>query len=296
MSGEHGPIEASYAHCRRVARSSGSNFYRTFLMLGRAKRRAMDAIYAFMRHTDDLGDSDDPLATRKTALAQWRVLVCDALAGRLPRGVEPSLLPALVDTVERFKIPSECLLAVLDGVQMDLDQRCYETFAELAEYCRCVASAVGRACIQVWGFEGEEALEAADKCGLALQLTNILRDLREDVRQGRIYLPQEELRRWDYSASDLVAGIADERFLQLMQFQVDRAEQFYREGVGLFARLYPDGQRIFGMMMAVYHEILHEIRRDPAAVLSRRVSLGRLQKTRITARWLLLPPRSPILT
>lgn len=298
MNGGPAQVEASYRYCRRIARSSGSNFYLSFLLLGRPKRRAMDALYAFMRHTDDLGDIPSPLAARQEALGQWRAEVTAALT-QTPKPVwvqdSPSLaaplLPALLDTVCRFRIPPEHLLAVLDGVQMDLENRCYETFADLTEYCRRVASAVGLACLHVWGYHSDEALKPAEQCGLAFQLTNILRDLKEDSQQGRVYLPREELRLCDYAPADLAAGVADARFLRLMQLQLERAEQLYREAAGLFEYLPRDGQRALGMMITVYHRLLEEIRRDPAAVLSRRVSLGKAEKCRVAARWLLWPPK-----
>ena len=294
MSPDAATLEASYARCRQVAKGSGSNFYRAFGLLGPEKRRAMDALYAFMRHTDDLGDGDQPLAARRAALDHWRAEVTAALAGETAQTEpdhEPNVLPALADTVARFQIPAEHLLAVLDGVQMDLDGVRYETFEELAEYCRRVASAVGRACLPIWGIRGDGALAPADQCGLAFQLTNILRDLKEDAARGRIYLPLEELRRCDYSPDDLAAGVADERFVRLMRLQLQRAEQLYREGAAVYDWLYPDGQRIFGLMLSVYHALLQQIARQPTVVLQRRVSLGWLPKTRLTARWLLKPPR-----
>lgn len=284
-------LEASYAYCRQVAQGSGSNFCRAFGLLGPEKRRAMEALYAFMRLSDDLGDSDRPLADRRAALEQWRAQLTTSLAGQSEPQDTPSVLPALADTVARFQIPAEHLVAVLDGVAMDLDGCCYETFDELAAYCRRVASAVGRACLPVWGIRGDGALGPADQCGLAFQLTNILRDLKEDAQRGRVYLPREELRRYGYSPEDLAAGVADERFLRLIEFQLERTEQLYREGTALYDWLYPDGQRIFGMMLSVYHGLLRQIGRQPQVVLVRRVSLGWWSKTRIAARWLLAPPR-----
>ena len=194
MSGEAPSIDASYALCRRMARQSGSSFYPCFFLLGREKRRAMDALYAFMRHTDDLGDNPQPVAARASAVRGWRASLAGALNGSWETPQHP-LLPALADTVHRFHIPPEHLFAVIDGVEMDLAGRQYETFEDLAGYCRCVASAVGLACLHVWGYGGDEAREPADKCGLAFQLTNILRDLKEDAGQGRVYLPLEDLRR-----------------------------------------------------------------------------------------------------
>jgi len=297
----------SYAFCRRTARQAGSNFYPCFVLLRPAKRRAMDALYAFMRHTDDLVDNPQPLAARRDALAAWRALLETALAGDrdLPDPPEPhhdrlqrpydrpgeALLPAVVDTVRRFQIPAEHLHAVLDGVEMDLAPRRYETFDELVPYCERVASAVGLACIHVWGFRGEGALEPARACGIAFQMTNILRDLKEDARRDRVYLPLEDLRQCDYSPEDLACGVADERFLRLMAMETDRIERLYHQGAELFEWLEPDGRRIFGMMTAVYYRLLERIRRRPGDVLLGRVRLGRAEKLRIAARWTLLPPR-----
>ncbi len=307
MSGLDPTTSASYAFCRRTARCAGSNFYPCFALLGPPKRRAMEALYAFMRHTDNLGDSREPPEVRRKALARWRTSLEAALSGELgPAAGEPSvcdppprsrsrpsqtLLPALVHTVERFGIPAEHLFAVIDGVEMDLDHPSYETFEDLTAYCERVASAVGLACIHVWGFRGDGAFEPARKCGIALQMTNILRDLKEDVELGRVYLPMEDLRRCDYSADDLAAGVVDERFLRLMTFQIGRTRQLYREGGELFDWLEPEGRRVFGMMTTIYYRLLEQIERRPSEVFRRRVRLSRLRKLGIAARWLLLPAR-----
>jgi phytoene synthase len=305
MSRPDPAISASYVACRQLARRAGSSFYPCFLLLPGPKRRAMDALYAFTRHTDDLADNPEPASVRREALSRWRASLESALSGdvaapadagsgsdqRQPGDHPPGegLLAALADTVARFRIPAEHLFAVIDGVAMDLDPARYETFDELVTYCRRVASAVGLACIHIWGFRGNEALEPADKCGIAFQLTNILRDLREDAEQGRVYLPIEDLRRFDYPFEDLRAGVADERFDRLMQFEIDRARRLYREGGELFDRLEPDGRRIFGMMITVYHRLLERIARRPRHVFDGRVGLTRWQKLRIAARWVLLP-------
>ncbi len=198
MKGDRSTVEASYAFCRRLARRSGSNFYPCFLLLGREKRRGMDALYAFMRHTDDLGDNEEPPDARRKALSHWRLSLDETLRSEgVP--INHPLMPALADTVRRFQIPRQCLCDVVDGVEMDLQGRQYETFEDLAVYCRRVASAVGIACVHVWGFRDERALEPADKCGLAFQLTNILRDLKEDADHGRVYLPLEDFRAAGYS-------------------------------------------------------------------------------------------------
>jgi len=201
------------------------------------------------------------------------------------------ILPALADAVRQFQIPPEHLFAVLDGVEMDLDRRCYETFDELWRYCDRVASAVGLCCIHIWGFRGPDAFAPARQAGIALQLTNILRDLKEDAAAGRVYLPIEDLRQCGYSADDLLAGVADGRFRRLMAMEIARAERFYADGAELLESLAPPGRRMFGLLMATYHALLHEIARRPASVFRRRIRLSRLKKLQLLARWSLWPPR-----
>jgi phytoene synthase len=288
-------IETSYGCCRRMCRLAGSSFSLGFLLLPRQQRRAMEALYAFMRHTDDLAD-DLPLESRREALAAWRIALQEALRGEfavqdLKSEIKNPILPALSDAVRRFHIPSEHLEAVIDGVEMDLDRQRYETFEDLEPYCERVASAVGLACIHVWGFRGPEALEPARQAGIALQLTNILRDVKEDAALGRVYLPLADLRACGYSVDDLLAEVADERFERLMAGQIARAEQFYAVGEELTDWLEPAGRRIFGLMMGTYHALLRQIACRPSDVFRRRIRLGRLKKLGLAARWFLLPPR-----
>ena len=303
-------IETSYAFCRQVSRRAGSSFHAGFLLLPKEKRRAMEALYAFMRHTDDLADegsgfrvqgSETPnlqisKSPNQDAMAAWRAALEQALtttgsAVQLPpqhTALPPSaILPALADTVRRFNIPREYLLAVIDGVEMDLTPRRYETFDELERYCERVASAVGLACIHIWGFRRPEAFEPARQAGVALQLTNILRDLKEDAAAGRVYLPLADLRQCGYSEEELLAGTANDAFLRLMRFEIQRAEQFYRVAAGLGEWLEPDGRRIFGLMTATYRRLLRKIERRPADVLRRRVRLGSFTRLRLFARWML---------
>ncbi|MGE0607533.1 MAG: phytoene/squalene synthase family protein [Pirellulales bacterium] len=286
------PVEASYALCQQAARRASSSFYYSFLLLPRAKRRAMCALYAFLRKTDDLGDGDSgpgdakSIAAQRAELAAWRASFRRALQGSF----DDPLLPALADTVERFAIPPEHLEAVIDGVEMDLQGSRYETWDELALYCHRVASVVGLACIQIWGYRDELALEPARQCGLAFQLTNILRDLKEDAQRGRIYLPAEDLRRFAYSPDDLRAGIRDARFRALMKHELDRAEQFYRQAEELQGWLSSDGVPIFGTMLSTYRGLLDEIRRLDGDVFTSRVRLSSWRRLRIAARWLFRRP------
>jgi phytoene synthase len=311
---------------------AGSSFYAGFLLLSREKRRAMEALYSFMRHTDDLADNIKPgpavapIAPRHNALTAWQAALERAMRGeKLPlptnlrsvpgedrgegRGAgreetDPTagplqtgmaILPALADTVRRFHIPHEHLYAVIEGVQMDLTRQRYETFDELRLYCERVASAVGLACIHVWGFCGPKAFEPARRAGIALQLTNILRDLKEDVALDRVYLPLADLRECDYSVDDLRAGVADQRFRRLMAMEVARAERFYAEGAELMDWLKPSGQRIFGLMMATYRALLRKIARRWAVVFHRRVRLSGPKRFQLLIRWSLLPPRKAAL-
>jgi phytoene synthase len=295
MSRAEYSIEDSYAFCRAAAKRSGSNFYPCFVLLPRAKRRAMDALYAFMRHTDDLGDDPAPVETRRARLEQWRESLDRALRGERIESVEEpaarELLPAVADAAHRFRIPHEHLRAVIEGVEMDVPPRRYETFDELTEYCRRVASAVGLACIHVWGFDSPAAIEPAIQCGLAVQLTNILRDLKEDAVAGRVYLPLADLRQCGSSVEELQSGAASPALRQLIALETARAKGLYREGCDLIDHLDPSGRRIFGMMMSVYYRLLCKIERAGAEVFRRRIELSGSEKLRIAARWLLLPPR-----
>jgi phytoene synthase len=202
------------------------------------------------------------------------------------------ILPALADTMARFSIPPACLHAVIDGVTMDLDGRTYETFDELCGYCEKVASAVGVACIHVWGYRDHAALEPARRCGIAFQLTNILRDLKEDADRGRVYLPLEDLRRFGYTREELQRGVRDARFRALMRFQIARAEQFYHDALELKRWLTPDGQAALGAMTGIYRELLDEIKRRDGDVFSGRVRVSGWRKARIAAWWLLVRPAS----
>jgi 15-cis-phytoene synthase len=303
MSPSPAAVQRSYDFCRRVSRRAGSSFYAGFCLLPREKRRAMHALYAWMRHTDDLADRPVSCQAvldcrRREALAAWRASVERALAGDFPvaaaeqtRPPGERLLPALADTVARFHVPHEHLLAVIDGVEMDLDRRRYETFDDLRPYCERVASAVGLACIHIWGFCSPAAMRPARSAGIALQLTNILRDVREDLRADRVYLPLADLRLCGYSVDDLRAGRDDEPFRRLMALEIARTEAFYRDGLELMGYLERDGRRIFGFMISAYHELLLRIARRPAEVLCRHVRLGWPKRLQLAARWALLPPR-----
>lgn len=274
----------SYAHCCRMARRAASNFYLAFWLLPRDKRRATCALYAFLRHSDDIGDDigdgDSPLDQRRERLAAWRTSLDRALAGTF----DDPLLPALADTVARHAIPREYLFDALDGVAMDLDERRYETADELRAYCHRVASVVGLACIHIWGHRGEEALEPARQCGLAFQWTNILRDLGEDAARSRVYLPLDSLRRHRYRPEELLAGIADERLSAVLAEQIAVAREHFAAALPLFSQLSADGRRVFAAMYHTYRDLLDRVERAGVDVLHRRVRVPTWRKVQLAAR------------
>jgi phytoene synthase len=265
---------ASYAFCERLARREAANFYPAFRVLPGPQRRAMCALYAFMRVTDDVSDSSATVPEKRAALHHWRAQFHQALRGQYTH----KLHPAFHDTVSKYSIRVPDLEAVLDGVEMDLDTSSYATFAELYRYCYCVASAVGLCCIQIWGYKDNEALIHAENAGIAFQLTNILRDLGEDAARGRVYLPQEDLDRFGYRVDQIKSHERNNNFRELMQFQVERARGYYSDSRPLAKLLPPAGRAVFQVMRRTYEGLLDEIERREYDVFSSRVSLSSWQK------------------
>jgi phytoene synthase len=270
----------SHAYCKRLARQKAGNFYHAFGLLPTDQRRALCALYSFLRVADDLTDEAGATQEKRAALETWRRQLHEVLAGRYAH----PLHPAFHHTVERYNIPVAYLEAVLDGVGMDLDTDRYETFDDLYAYCYRVASAVGLACIHIWGFSGERAESYAEAAGIALQLTNILRDLGEDAARGRVYLPREDLARFGYTEDNLRRGTRDARFAALMRFQVARANGYYDTALPLAGLLRPAGRAVFLVILRTYRGLLDEIVRRDYDVFSERVRLGRLHKLWLAAR------------
>ena len=271
-------IEESYEYCRRVARSRAKNFYYSFLLLSAQQRKAMCAIYAFMRYCDDL--SDEPGATR-AAIERWRAGMEDALDGRF--GDHP-VWPAFHHTVRRFGIPRQYFRDMINGVASDLEPRRCETYDELYRYCYQVASVVGLTTVHIFGFDTPSALPLAEKCGVAFQLTNILRDIREDAERGRIYLPVEDLLRFGVSEDDLRAGRRDDAFLRLMQFEAARARQYYDESLPLLDLIHPRSRASLEALITIYSRLLERIERTNYDVFTRRVRLSAVEKSWIVVR------------
>ncbi len=274
-------LEESYSFCQSLTRSAARNFYFSFLGLPREEFRAMCVLYAFMRVTDDLGDSLGISVSEKAAnLTDWRASLDSALDGQ--PGHHP-VFPALAHIVQQYEIPPAYLSAVIDGIEMDLQPSGFETFEELRHYCYHVAGVVGLCCIHIWGFEDDRAVSCAEDCGLAFQLTNILRDLSEDAGMGRVYLPREDLHRFGYSFDDLLNERRNGSFQELMKFQVDRARSYYVKAEELFDYLAPSGQPILRAMLRIYGGLLNEIERRNYDVFTRTVTLPTWRKLIIAA-------------
>ena len=277
-------LSESYAFCRALAKRAG-NFYFAFWSLPADRFWAMCALYGFTRLVDDAGDDPTlPLEKRAELLKQWRVDLTLALSGDTSRHV---VFPALIDTVRKFHIPSEYLFALIDGVELDLQPVNYANFPKLCDYCYHVAGVIGLCCIHVWGFTDERAKPAAIICGQAFQLTNILRDLREDFANGRCYLPQSDLAQFGYSLEDLGRGVQDDRFRQLMAFEVQRTRELYEQGSELTQYLSPVGKPIFATMVKLYRGLLDEIERCDYDVFSQRIRLSTWRKLQFAAGGLL---------
>ncbi|MCL4523704.1 MAG: phytoene/squalene synthase family protein, partial [Acidobacteria bacterium] len=216
-------LAQSYAYCRRITRAAARNFYFAIFLLPRHKRDALCALYAFMRHADDISDTPGEASAKLERMAAWRATLDRALAGEYSGN---PAMPAFHDAVTRYKISMRYLHDLISGTEMDLSIASYATFESLHEYCYRVAGTVGLCCTHVFGFRDARALELAEKLGIAFQLTNILRDVRADHEMGRVYLPQEDLQRFGCRENDL-AGPATRQVRELLAFEADRAWQFY---------------------------------------------------------------------
>lgn len=258
-----------------LTRRSGSSFYYSFLFLPRRQREAMYALYAFCRTVDDAVDRGGGTPSdQRRILADWRAEVRRVYEGEPTHAIGARL----AETVRAFPIPREHLQAILDGVEMDIDKRRYATFEELSEYCYRVAGAVGLACIEIFGYTDPRARDYAGHLGMALQLTNILRDLRTDGERGRIYLPLDELRRFGYSEDDLLRGRYTRPFLELMRFQADRTHAYYRAARAALPRA--DRRRLVAaeIMGVIYHALLRAIEARRFRVFEERVRLSAPRK------------------
>lgn len=270
-------------YAQQKAAASGSSFYYAFLFLPPERRAAITAFYAFCREVDDVVDEVSDLGVAQAKLGWWRQQVAQAFASR----ADHPALQALMPHAAGFGIEARHLLAVIDGCQMDLDQSRYLDFANLQQYCHLVAGIVGEVAARIFGQTDPRTTDYAHRLGLAFQLTNIVRDVGEDAARGRIYLPVNELQRFDVKAHELIKrgaapgmDTADfhRRFRELMRFQCERALKTYDEALALLPETDRRAQKPGLMMASIYRTLLQEIAADPVLVLTQRVSLTPLRK------------------
>lgn len=274
-------LAAAYHHCDAITKFHSRTFYMASGLLPEDKRRATRALYAFCRVTDDIIDSQQSAASRRRMLNNWRSTV---LVDHPPAGELVAL--AWADTERRYNIPRGYAEQLIDGVARDLSQVRYETFDQLAEYSYGVASTVGLMAMHIIGFRSEEALPYAVKLGVALQLTNILRDVAEDWNAGRLYLPLDELARFNLTEQDIDSGVLDDRWRAFMQFQIDRTRTLYDESIDGIAILDTDGRFAITAAADLYRAILHDIEKNDYDVFSRRAHVGIMGKVvRLPAIW-----------
>jgi phytoene synthase len=260
--------------CLQMAGKSGSSFYYSFLFLPAERRRAITALYAFCREVDDAVDDCSDAAVAHSKLAWWRKELAAMLAGTPTHPVMQALQPH----VERYGLEPEHLLAIIDGMEMDLTQTRYLDFPNLKKYCWHVAGVVGVLSAKIFGVTQPQTLQYAEKLGLAFQLTNIIRDVGEDARKGRIYLPVNELQQFNVTAADILNAKHSENFEKLMRFQTARAQAAYDEALALLPAEDRRAQRPGLMMAAIYRTLLDEIERDGYHVLNQRIALTPILK------------------
>jgi len=287
-------LDHAYAVCRGITRSAARNFYYAFLVLPRAKRNALAAVYAFMRHSDDICDDPGlPLEEKHARLAQWLEDLHGVLAGEASD--DPVLL-ALADAQQRFQIPPELFDQLVQGTAMDLPERerggpgppiAYRTFDDLRAYCHYVASVVGLVCIRIFGYRDPAAEPLAERTGLAFQLTNIIRDVKEDAAMGRVYLPEEDLARFDLSAAQLGNGFDPAALRPVLEMEAARAREFYRAAEQLLPLIDADSRPALWTLVEIYRCLLEKIAARGYDVFRERVRLSVPEKLHILSKGIL---------
>ncbi|WP_019140911.1 presqualene diphosphate synthase HpnD [Noviherbaspirillum massiliense] len=261
-------------YCQQKAVQSGSSFYYSFLFLPPERRRAITALYAFCREVDDTVDECTDVSVARTKLMWWRKEIAAMAEGNPSHPVTQALQPHL----KAYGLETKYFLAIIDGMEMDLDQNRYLDFPGLRKYCWHVAGVVGILSAGIFGVTQPATLQYAEKLGLAFQLTNIIRDVGEDARKGRIYLPVNELQQFGVPASDILNARHSENFEKLMRFQTERAQTFYDEAFALLPKADRRAQRPGLMMAAIYRTLLKEIEDDGFHVLNQKISLTPIRK------------------
>ena len=285
-------LAAAYGECRHITRSAARNFYYAFLVLPRDRRDALSAVYAFMRHSDDL--SDDPGLTireREYKLTEWREALHRVVAGE---PTDDPVLLALADAQQHFNIPLELFDRLVEGTAMDVAAQPgeairYQTFDELRRYCYHVASVVGLICIRIFGYRDPAAEALAEQCGLAFQLTNIIRDVKEDAAMGRVYLPEEDLQRFGRSAAELDParlknGFDAARFRPVLEFEAGRARELYQAADQLLPLIDEESRPALWVLVEIYRRLLEKIAACGFDVFTEKVRLSPREKLSVLAR------------
>jgi len=261
-------------YCQEKAAASGSSFYYSFLFLPAERRRAITALYAFCREVDDIADEVKDIGVARTKLAWWRTEVANLFAGHPQHPVTQALAPF----VQSYSLDAGRMNEIIDGMEMDLTHHRYPDFESLKLYCHRVAGVVGQLSATIFGFTNASTLEYAENLGIAFQLTNIIRDVGEDARRDRVYLPQDDLSRFGLTADDILARKGGEPFVSLMRFQAGRAHSYYDLAFSKLAPADRRDQRAGLIMAAIYRTLLEEIQRDDFQVLEQRVALTPVRK------------------
>jgi 15-cis-phytoene synthase len=272
-------LDADYERCAQITRRSRSSFYYAFILLPPERRRALHAVYAFCRFIDDIAD-DEAIREPALLLRRWREELDRVYAGVPTR----ALSRALADSARRFTIPRDLFVEIIAGVEMDLSRKRYQTFEELRPYCYRVASALGLICIEIFGYRNPSAKVYAENLGLALQLTNIIRDVGEDAARGRIYLPLEDLARFNVSEDEILGGVYSSNFVSLMDFEAKRAQELYAKAQSALA---PEDRATLltaEAMRLIYAALLERIMKSNYRVLDRRHSLSAPHKLYLVGR------------
>jgi len=283
-------LRAAYSVCRHIARSAAKNFYYGFLLLPHRKRNALSAVYAFMRHADDLSDDPSiPAEQRRAKLDEWMDALRRVVAGE--RTDDPVLF-ALADSQKHFNIPLDLLEKLVHGTEMDvpaaadgrLPRLQYETFNQLYDYCYHVASVVGLVCIRIFGYRDPRAEKLAEEVGVAFQLTNILRDVKEDAGLGRVYLPREDFARFGVDIQSLTNASAPASLRPVMEFEALRARGYYRAAEDLLPLIDDDSRAALWTLVEIYRRLLERIIARNYDVFSERVSLSAAEKLQVMAK------------
>jgi len=261
-------------YCQEKAAKSGSSFYYSFLFLPPEQRKAITALYAFCREVDDIVDECSDPQIARVKLQWWRDTMRETVNGTPQHPVQK----ALVDPIQHFKLPLELLLEIIDGMEMDLDNNRYTTFDDLSLYCYRAASVVGLLAARIFGYQDPAVLDYAKNLGMAFQLTNILRDVRKDAARNRIYIPQEELKQFGVSETDITEHHFTENMVDLLKFQSDRAHDYYQKAFEHLPEQDRYTQRSGLIMAAIYLNTLQAIEKDNYRVLDGRISLTPIKK------------------